>query len=392
MLSRVLLVTAFAVLAAAHVVRTAVVAAFAETRTPTATAIWAKHPDVLRSLAMAEVGGAAGAGQSPPSHSLDRLRQLAYSEPLAPEPFLVHSALAQRGGELPRAERLLVHARDIAPRSAAARFLLADQYFRTGRILPGLAEMSVLGRLIPGAMQQVAPSLAAYAKSAGAAPNLKRILLVYPELEAPLLNQLADDTKNTDLILAIARPQPVLEDAPRWQLKLLGNLAKRGEFARAHAVWAQLSGVNPERSRGLINPGFEKSRSLPPFDWSLESGGSGVAEPADGGLRVLYYGREDAVLASQTMLLAPGRYRLAMDLSGRPPADSRIGWTVTCLPGARRVAEVPLGGRTEAPIVADFEVPSDCAAQQIALRGSGKEFPQTVDFLISDLQLTRLGG
>ena len=265
MLLRAIPVTLFVLLAAATVVRTAAVGAFAEADTRKVAAVWPSHPDVLKSVAMRDVGEAAGAGATVPPQALRRLEQLASAEPLAAEPFLVHSAIAQRRGDIQRAERLLVQARELAPRSPAARFLLADLYFRTGRILPGLAEMSVLGRLIPGAMQQVAPSLAAYATSAGAAPHLRRILLVYPELEPPLLSELAEAPRNTELILAIARPATSGETPPAWQGKLLGKLVEQGEFARAHSVWARLSGVPRDSARGLFNPRFQPSMAPPPF-------------------------------------------------------------------------------------------------------------------------------
>lgn len=393
MLLRAILAALFVLVAGAHVVRTAAVTAYAENEPATAAAFWADHPDSVRSVAMGQVGDAAGRGQTPPAEALEGLRELANAEPLAVEPFLVDSAIAQRTGDFERAERLLVQARKLAPRSAAARFLLADLYFRTGRILPGLAEMSVLGKLVPGAMQQVAPSLAAYATSAGAAPHLRRILIDYPQLEQPLLSRLAEDPGNTDLILSISQPGRSAGQPPAWQEKLLGNLVKEGSYARAHAVWARLAGVPQEGSRGLFDPGFRQSGAPAPFNWKLESSGRGVAEPADGGLSVLYYGRQDAVLARQVMLLPAGRYRLEMALSGQISGESNIGWTVACLPGGRQLLQLPLGGRAGSRVGGEFSVPGEgCVAQRIELVGAGTEFPEAADFRITDLQLTRVAG
>lgn len=391
-LLRAIPVTLFVLLAAAQVVRTAIVAAFAETNSDSVSNVWPTHPQVLRSVAMRDVGEAAAAGGEVPPQALQRLEQLAGAAPFAVEPFLVHGAIAQRGGDFERTERLLVHARALEPRSPAARFLLADLYFRTGRIPAGLTEMSVLGRLIPGAAQQVAPALAAYATSEGASPHLRRILLVYPELERPLLGELAEDPRNAELILAIARPRAPADAPPPWQGKLLRTMVEQGEFARAHSLWARLSGVPQEGSRGLFDPRFSQTGAPPPFGWSLESSGRGVAEPAGGGLGILYYGREDTVLASQTMLLPAGRYRLETAVAGAIGEGSQIGWTVTCLPGSRRLLELGLSGRPGGPIAGEFAVPGQgCTAQTIALRGVGKEFPQTADFRIENLNLTRVG-
>ena len=391
---RVLLAALFALLMGALVVRSAAVQASADSAVPSAAQwVWPGHPEFLRSAAMAQVGHAAATGGAPSPAAIDRLKRLAGAEPLAPEPYLVQAAVALRTGDVARAERLLVEARDFAPRSAAARFLLADIYFRTGRIVPGLAEMTVLGRLVPGAMQQLAPSIAAYAADASSAPQLRQLVRRYPELEQPLLNQLAEDPANAELILAIARPGAATDEAPQWQSKLLRKLVEQGEFARAHAVWAKLSGLAVKQSRGLFNPEFRRNRAPAPFDWSLESSGRGVAEPSNGGLRILYFGRDDVALASQTMLLPPGRYRLQMRVDGQIGADSRIGWTIACLPDKRPLLELPLQGRGPGLLTGDFTVPgAGCEAQQIALKGTGREFPRSADFRIAGLELTRLDG
>lgn len=392
MLLRGVLVGLFIILAATQVVRTAAVAAFAEDRTSRVAAVWPSHPDVLRSVAMAEVGAAAGRGQEPPGDALRRLRQLAYSEPLATEPYLVHGAIAQRRGDFARAQALLLKARARDPRSEAARFLLADLYLRSGRIVPGLAEMSVLGRMIPGAMDQVAPALAAYAANADAVPHLRSILLAYPELEPALLNELAQNPANAELIIAIAPPDRPGGDPPQWQEKLLNGMVEQGDYERAHGVWARLAGVQPASSRGLFNPGFTDSDAPPPFDWSLASNASGVAEPDGGGLQVLYFGRDDVALASQLMLLPAGHYRLEMKLSAGTGADTAIGWRVTCLPRKEVVLDLPLGGRPGGIVAGEFDVLPGCAAQRIELRGEGREFPRSADIRIHGLKLARIGG
>lgn len=386
---RAILVILFVLLAGGHAVRTAAVKALAEEQPAKVAGLWPGHPDMLRSVAMGEVGEAAGRGQAPPPSALQRLEQLALAEPLAPEPFLVQGAIAQRGGDGARAEQLLAAARTRDPRSAAARFLLADLYLRNGRILPGLAEMSVLARLVPGAMQQVAPALAAFATSAGAVPHLKRILLAHPELEPALLSRLAEQPRNAELILAIARPRQGGEEPPRWHGILLAKLVEDGDYARAHSVWSRLTAVPPEASRGLVNADFARDGAPPPFGWTLAASSQGVAEPGGGGLRVLYFGRDDAVLASQLMLLPAGRYRIAMRVSGLADDNAGIGWTVTCLPREQRVLELPLG---DGPIAGNFAVPVGCQAQRLELQGTAKEFSRSTDFRIAGVRLVRIGG
>lgn len=392
MVLRPIAAAGFVLVAAAYAARTAAVAAFAEDRPAIAAAVWPSHPDVVRSVAMGDVGEVAGRGREPLPQTLQRLEQLAKLEPLAPEPFLVYSAIAQRGNEYSIAERLLVQARERNPRSAAARFLLADLYLRTGRVLPGLSEMLVLGRLVPGAIRQVVPALAAYASTADAIPQLKRILLVHPELEPALLSKLAEDPSKVDLILALASPRRAAKSPAAWQEKLLSKLVEQGAFERAHSVWAELSGIPQGSSRGLFNPDFAQSSASKPFNWMLASNAAGVAEPSDGGLRVLYFGRDDLVLARQLMLLPSGRYRLEMNLAGQLGEESDIRWTITCLPAGTRVLELTLGGKAaKSDVAGEFVVPGQgCPAQRLELTGMGKEFPVSADFRISAIRLTRL--
>lgn len=394
MLLRAVAVGLFVVLTTVQVARTAAVAAFAEERPQAVAAIWPDHPDVLRSVAMAEVGNAAGRSRLPRSETLNRLEELAKAAPLSTEPLLVHAAIALRAGEYHQAERLLLQARQREPRSAAARFLLADLYFRTGRMLRGLAELPVLSLLVPGGMSQLAPALAAYAATPGAVPQLRRIVARYPGIGAALLNELASDPRNEQLILAIAESSPPHEGAPRWQEKLIRGLVEQGDYLRAHSVWSAVSGLRREETRGLFNPDFKQTSAPPPFNWSLSSGGGGVAEGGEGGLRVLYFGRDNLVLASQLLVLPSGRYRLEMTVGGRTGRESEIGWTVTCLPSGRQLLQLPVEAEGAAASMAgELEVPSSgCTAQRLQLVGVGKEFPQTADFRISSLRLIRVGG
>lgn len=389
MLVRAIAAGLFVLLAGAQVVRTAAVAESATDRPSQVAAVWPNHPDVLRSIAMAEVGSAAGQGQAPSSLTLARLERLATAAPLTPNPYLVQAAIAQREGDYARAEELLVIARKRDPRSAAARYLLADIYLRTGRMVPGLAEMSVLGRLVPRGGRQLAPALAEFARSPGALPQLRRILNVYPELEPALLAELARDSRNAELILELTGGRWGSGSA-QWQARLLDRILRQGDFERAHAIWARLSGVGAEAGRGLFNPDFQELNAPPPFNWRLSSTSDGVAEPADGGLRILYFGRGDAVLAEQLLMIRPGRYRLEMHVAGASEGLSTLGWTLTCLPGETQVLELPLRPGGTAGV---FTLPAgQCTAQRLQLRGRGQEFARTVDARISRLRLSKVPG
>lgn len=335
---------------------------------------------------MTDVGTAAGKGREPSAQTLAKVRQLATERPLSWEPFLVQGAIALRKGDLARAARLIGSARDRAPRSPAARYLLADVYLQSNRPLPAMREMAVLNRLVPAASAQLAPSLAGYARTPGAIPQIRQILASYPELETPLLAKLSWDPNNADLILSLASANKATGPAPDWQRLMLTTLVNDGQYEKAYTIWQRLAGV-PNLRSGFYDPGFVETSAPPPFNWQLAQGAGGVAERNSGELQILYFGRDNAELASQVLLLPPGRYRLQMSADGELPQSA--GWRVTCLPLNREIAAVPLS--KPGPVDGEFDVPADCKAQRMTLAAQASDLPKSVSFRLSDLRLARIG-
>lgn len=341
---------------------------------------------------MVDVAHAAARGTQHGPETEALIRRLAMQEPLAPEPFLVHGTIALRNGDYRRSEQLLRMASIRAPRSIAAHYLLSDLYLRSGRIEDAVAEMGMLNRLLPGAMVQLAPALAAYARDTGAFRRLGPVLDAYPEMKPRLLLALAADTRHTDLILALASTGNTDEVDVFWREQLVGNLVKEGSYEQAYRVWARLSNVR-QPPGSLFNPTFGASRAPAPFNWELARGSGGVAEARDGGLQVLYFGRENMPLATQTMMLTPGSYRLSMLVSGSVPGSSAISWQITCLGSGARVLHLPISGKSASKrIGAEFRLPAQaCSAQRLELRAEEREFAERADFRISGLQLERAG-
>ena len=104
---------------------------------------------------------------------------------------------------------------------------------------------------------------------------------------------------------------------------------------------------------------------------------------------MIFYGREDADLASQLLLLPPGQYRIQMDASGDAGGASGLEWSVTCLPGKATLASIPLNGATLAGkrLGGTFTVPGQaCAAQWLKLTGTAKEFAKSEQVTIGKLR------
>ncbi|MGI8706150.1 MAG: hypothetical protein ACR2JJ_10225, partial [Sphingomicrobium sp.] len=283
-----------------------------------------------------------------------------------------------------------LEARRRDPRSAAARYLLADLWLRQGRIADGLVEMAILSRLLPGGSVELVPALSEYVRTAGASEQLRQILSTNPRLKRPLLNALAADPDNLQLILELAGTDrgSVSGRPPPWQAKLLDSLIRDGAYGRAYALWqrfARFAGPRPL----VFNPEFRRVAAPPPFNWSFTSSGAGFAEPENGTMRVLYYGRANATLASQLLLLPSAAYRLSVPISGAP-APRSLAWSVSCMPSGQTLVALELAPSATAR--GTFKVPAaDCPAQALELKGLAQDMAQESDVRVGPIALERVG-
>jgi hypothetical protein len=245
--------------------------------------------------------------------------------------------------------------------------------------------------LFPQGMVGFGPALATFAQTPGAVPQLRRLFQSSPQLEPVVLSALANDARNAKLVLTLwgrrnSSPDPA---SAEWQAKLINKLVEQGQFGSAYAVWRLVTGVADSRG-SLFNPRFAKSTEPPPFNWKLATDG-GVVEPTRGDrLQVIYFGRNDAVLAEQLLLLPPGRYQLSMDISAPPGEGGAIAWSLTCVPGKAAVFRLPI--EQKGRLAVSFLVPEGCAAQRLQLTGTPGDFPQSQDFSIGKFSLTKRAG
>jgi hypothetical protein len=390
---RAIVVAAIGLLAIGQVVRFAYVAAYASDQPLKAASVWPSHPDVLFKTALDRIVRAAVAGQPVPRSELDAIYSAAADAPLAPEPYLVRGVDAQTTGNAGLAQRALEAARRRNPRSLAAHYFLADHYLRTNQPDAGLVELARLTRLLPTSIATVAPYYARYAREPGGAARVKAMLRAHPEFEPDVLSALANDAANADLILFLAsgRGQST-GDPPAWHGQLVQSLVEASQYAKARAIWSKLSGEPVAADPGLFDPQFSGKKAPPPFNWSLLSNASGLAEEqGEGRLHLIYYGRDNVTLASQTLTLSPGRYRLSFKVEGSSKNLPALAWTISCLPSKRAISSFALG-RQAGQTASDFSIGADCPAQLLALTGTSPEFPETVDVTLSGLSLTKVAS
>lgn len=379
-----------AVAVASFIIRNAFVAAYAQGDPGLAATLWPDHPKVLVSRALTDIGAAAVKRNPPPKVALADIAKSARLAPLSHDPFLVRGILAQQSGDLRNAERAFLAARQRAPREAAPRYFLSEMYLTSGRGSAGLRELADLARLLPTGSASVAPALAAYAKNSGATADFRSVLRKHPVLEHAVLAELAKDPANGTLAVRLAtRLHAADGSAADWVKSLLRNLVQAGRYDQAYDLWARVSGE--EEVQGIFDPSFGGSRAPAPFNWTLLSDSTGYAEPdGRGGLHVVYYGRDESTLASQTMLLTPGRYRLQASIAG--DAGGMLRWTVACLPGRNQLLDKGLGAAARIMFVGEFSVGPGCGAQLLELRGTAAEMPREADITISGLAIAGAGN
>ena len=392
MVARAIIIAVAGGLLAWQVIRTAVVES-GSARETIGARLWASHPAVMTDQAMAEIGARAARGEPASGGTLRRVEEISEKAPLAPEPFLIKGAVAQVQQHQELAEQLFTAARSRDPRSLAARYFLAERYLRTDRIEPALGEMGALSRLMHSA-DIFSPALAQYAHRPGAVPQLRRFFHASPEFERNVLSNLSMDPANLELILNLwsggTEPAGPGHSSPEWQTRILAQLVVKGDFKRAYLAWRRFAGVE-QANGGLFNPRFRYLAAPAPFNWTFGSGG-GLAQPAPNGqLEIIYFGSDDAVLAKQLLLLAPGPYRLSMEVKGDLDEANDIAWSIECFSQNQPLMRLRLGQHSSsARLEANFTVPGGCPAQMLKLSGFPGEFRKTTEFTVGNLQLTRM--
>jgi len=385
MIARRIVAAIAAIIVAALVVGNAAVQSLAVTKPATAARIWADHPATEISLAMTEIARAAHDRRAVPSSVFELMGDAASKEPLAPEPFLVRGVQAQLAGDRATAQKAFEAAQWRDPRSLPAAYFLAERYFQKGDVDRGLREIAAVARLAPNGESTVGPYLAIYARNPANWPKLRTLLRANPRLADTTLVALASNVATVPAVLSLADPRQPTAQA-QWLAPLINTLTSAGQYARARTIWGRSAAVHPGEL--IHDASFTDKAAPPPFNWSLTSSGVGLAERQSGGrLRVLFYGQDDGILATQLLLLEPGKYELSMRLLGDAARAKLLTWSIWCDKAGAPISSVTIDAATHGW---RFEVPSGCAAQWLKLSGSSSDIAEQVDVSITALKLERV--
>jgi hypothetical protein len=387
MIVRAVIAFAASALLAAQVVRNADVASAKATTPPGRSILWPSHPQSEISAAMILIAQSAHDQRAVPPSAFAMMADAAAKEPLAFEPYLVRGVQAAIVGDGRTAQLAFEAAQWRSPRSQAAAYFLAERYFRIGDSKRGLMEVAALARLSRFGAATLSPYVAAYARSPENWPALRAMFRANPDLAKPALVALASNIATVPAVLALADPDEKPDQAT-WLGPLLNSLVNAGDYARAKAIWTRFTAT---RDGELIHDAaFSDRTAPPPFNWALTSSTVGMAERQPGGrLHIVFFGQEDGFLASQLLLLEPGRYRLSLQLIGDRVRARSLNWSIWCDKAPAPIASVTLdvaaGGWT-------FQVPAGCPAQWIKLSGASGDISQQADVMISALKLEKAGG
>lgn len=332
------------------------------------------------------------------SATMTQVEQIALTAPLDPRPFLFAGVQQMLGGKNKEAVETLEAGRRLGPRQRWIRLLLLDRYLRTGRYRDAANEFAVLNRLVSGAQGPILGELAKMTQDPQTRAAVRQTLALDPGLEDSLLITLARNNTEPRILLELASPN-ALRAAGRpggWGQALVTSLVTQGRFQTGREMWTRLFRIPPQAARQpLYDPGFNVAQGSPPFGWDFAGGTAGAATPRGGQLNVDYYGRNNAILVSQLLVLPPGPYSFAYTVAGS--SGPGLSWTIRCAEGAQPASLAAIALPTAGPAAkrhrVSFVVPSSgCRAQWIRLEGESAEFPEPVNVTLSQLDLRPAGG
>lgn len=331
------------------------------------------------------------------------LRESLERAPLLANPLVLAGLDASARNDDQRARILFREAKRRDPRSIIARYWLFDDEMGRGDYIAGLADAGPLMALQPVAGNAILAYLTALLNVPQARPALIRAMRTEPSWRDDFVRQAASSPS------LIAPLRQVIAAAPRRneaaareeQRIVIQGLANSGDFATARQLWlASLPPAFQARAHGLYNNGFADWPGGPPFNWSYPSASSGVGMPPRGGtgvsqsgLQIHFGGDAPKVVATQTVMLPPGKYSLSYQIQAlsEPSSDgATIEARVYCEgPGKLLASLVAQNLSTHAKaFTLPFTAPPGCKALTVQFRAVPGMSPGPLDATIDAVDLT----
>jgi hypothetical protein len=304
------------------------------------------------------------------------------NDPLNARALRMLGQLAEAAGEEVSARSYMeAAARRSIQESVAVDWLMRHKHARKD-YAAALYFVDALLRTRSQVMERVLPVLASMVETPQARGELVKVLAGNPPWRRSFLSALprAVSDARSPLVVLLALRSAANPPAAADIRDYVSLLVQHKFYELAYYTWLQFLPPEGLASAGLLfNGGFELPPSGLPFDWVLHAGTGAtvdiVQRPDDAGQRALYLelgpGRVEFGGVAQTLLLAPGSYRLTGRYRGEINGRRGLVWRVVCAGATAPLGQSPMMVGATAPwkdFEFSFTVPAaECRAQHLRL-------------------------
>jgi hypothetical protein len=311
----------------------------------------------------------------------DLARRALVSDPLDSRALSLLGLVAERKGDLARAEALMSLGAARSWRNPAPHVWLFAQAIRRGKFEEALAQADGLLRVYPKYEETIFPVLTIFGTDPRALAALEGALAASPPWRRSFLARAivtgANDRLMTQLYQSLihSRQPPTADEMKPY----LDRLILVGRFEEGYQDWRATSAPAETAGRYPYNGNFEAPLNGLPFNWVFD-GVSGaeiqITEAPDRGnshaLRIQFSGaRAKLGRVGQLLMLAPGSYDLELAVKSSSLRTERGPvWQISCAESRVLLAETkPVTGTTPwTDLKIRFSVPSSgCNAQWLQL-------------------------
>ncbi len=338
----------------------------------------AADPRALAYRAEQEFADAATSGRAP-VEARAFARQALQAGPLEVRALRVLAWVASEEGDDRRARRLMGLAASRSQRDVSSHLWMFRDRLKARDFTAAFAHGDALLRH-PATFREAAVLMASAAGADEAAARaLEQRLRYGPAWRARFVRELVasqDPDVTLSILLAVKEAgSPISADESSV---VATRLLREGRAREAYLAWVLLLPPSGYDVLGNVyNGGFDGPPGAGPFAWTLQRKTTEIGQgPARRGqaLRAAPSSRREDRLAGQTLVLAPGSYRLSLDTRLDGSGDGGMAWTLSCAgdrPGS--LARLPARPSDDwTPLSTTFTVPEGCDVQQIELRTGGK--------------------
>src|SRR5262245_25672069 len=271
----------------------------------------------------------------------DLARRALQSDPLDSRALSLLGLVAERKGDLARAETLMSLAAARSWRNPSPHLWLFAQAIRRGKFAEALAQVDGLLRTSPQFEATIFPILTIFGTDPGALAALEGALAANPPwrrwfLGGAIVNG-ANDRLMTQLYQALihSRQPPTADEMKPY----LDRLILAGRFEEAYQNWRATSPPAETPVRFPYNGNFEAPLDGLPFNWVFDSISGAeirITEPPDRGnsraMRLEFSGaRARFGRVGQLLMLAPGSYELELAVKASSlRAERGPVWQISC--------------------------------------------------------------